>query len=265
MKKEEKEMSFLDHLEELRWHLMRAAIAVVVLMVVLFINKDFVFDKLIFGPQRSDFITYRFFCYVGNALHIPELCFGQIPMKLISTTMSGQFTLHIWVSFVGGFILAFPYIFWEIWRFIKPGLYENEQKYATGIVFYVSLLFAFGVSFGYFIIAPMSVSFLGSYSVSDSVSNAVDINSYISTVTTLTLSTGAAFEMPVIIYFFTKIGLVGSSFLRSYRRHAIVIILIVSAIITPPDVISQVIVSLPLMGLYEISILIAKRVEKRSE
>jgi sec-independent protein translocase protein TatC len=263
--KPEKEMSFLDHLEELRWHLVRSAIAVMILMVVLFIYKDIVFDQIILAPKNPNFITYRLFCQLGNWINAADtLCFGNIPMKLISTNMSGQFTTHIWVSFIAALIVAFPYIFWEIWRFVKPGLYEKERKYTQGIVFYASFLFICGVGFGYFLIAPFSVSFLGGYQVSVEVQNAIDLNSYISTVTTLTLATGATFEMPILIYFLTKIGLVGSSFLRNYRKHAIVVILIIAAIITPPDVISQIIVTIPLMLLYEISILIAARVESRS-
>ncbi len=261
----EKEMSFLDHLEELRWHLVRSAIVVMVLMVVLFVYKDFVFDTIILGPKNPNFITYRWFCQLGEWLNAKDsLCFGQIPMKLISTNMSGQFTTHVWVSFIGGLIVAFPYVFWEIWRFVKPGLYEKERGYTRGIVFYASILFAAGVAFGYYLIAPLSVSFLGGYQVSAEVLNTIDLNSYISTVTTLTLATGATFEMPIIIYFLTKIGFVGPTFLRTYRKHAIVVILIIAAIITPPDVISQLIVTFPLMLLYEISILISARVERRS-
>ena len=177
--------------------------------------------------------------------------------------MSGQFTTHVWVSFIGGLIVSFPYVFWELWRFIKPGLYEKEQNYTRGIVLYASVLFLLGVLFGYYLIAPLSVNFLGGYQVSTAVYNTIDLNSYISTVTTLTLATGATFEMPILVYFLTKIGLIGPTFLRTYRRHAIVVLLIIAAIITPPDVISQVIVTLPLLLLYEISILIAARVEKK--
>lgn len=257
-------MSFLDHLEELRWHLVRSALLVCTLMVVLFFNKEFVFDTIILGPMQSDFLTYRWFCQLGEWLNAKEvLCFGAIPMKLISTNMSGQFTTHVWVSFIGGLIVSFPYVFWELWRFIKPGLYEKEQSYTRGIVLYASVLFLLGVLFGYYLIAPLSVNFLGGYQVSTEVYNTIDLNSYISTVTTLTLATGATFEMPILVYFLTKIGLIGPTFLRTYRRHAIVVLLIIAAIITPPDVISQVIVTLPLLLLYEISILIASRVEKK--
>jgi sec-independent protein translocase protein TatC len=259
----EKEMSFLDHLEELRWHLVRSAFLVGTMMLVLFFNKDFVFDTVILGPIKPDFLTYRWFCWLGNLLNAQDvLCFGELPMKLISTNMSGQFTTHVWVSFIGGLIVSFPYVFWELWRFIKPGLYEKEQRYTRGIVFYASVLFAAGVLFGYYLIAPLSVNFLGSYQVSADVFNTIDLNSYISTVTTLTLATGATFEMPILVYFLTKIGLVGPAFLRTYRRHAVVVLLIIAAIITPPDVISQVIVTLPLLVLYELSILISARVEK---
>jgi len=252
------EMSFLEHLEELRWHLVRSAIAICVLAVVAFFEKEFIFDSIILAPKSPDFATYRFLCWLGHLLNMGDsLCISKIPFTLINIDMSGQFSTHMWVSAMAGLVVGFPYIIWELWRFIKPGLTENERKYTHGVVFFTSLLFLLGILFGYYMIAPMSINFLGSYQVSADVPNQIGLNSYISTVTTLTFSTGLVFELPIVIFFLTKIGIVSPVFLRTYRRHAIVIILIIAAIITPPDVASQLLVTFPLVLLYEISIFIS--------
>lgn len=246
---EEGEMSFLEHLEVLRWHLVRSVSAIFIVAIAAFVAKDFVFDTLLLGPKSGDFWTYRMLCkYLGL------LCFEEMPFDLINISMSGQFTTHIVVSIIAGFVVAFPYIVFEIWRFIKPGLHKSERKYASGMVFYVSLLFMAGVLFGYFFIAPLSVNFLGTYQVSETIRNQIDLNSYFSTIATLVLASGIVFELPILIYFLTKIGVVTPDSLRQYRRHAIVGILLLAAVITPPDVSSQVLVFFPLMLLYEVSI-----------
>ena len=246
---EEGEMSFLEHLEVLRWHLVRSVSAIFIVAIAAFIAKDFLFDTLLLGPKSGDFWTYRMLCKYLNLL-----CMDAVPFDLINISMSGQFTTHIMVSMIAGFVVAFPYIVFEAWRFIKPGLHKSERKYANGMVFYVSLLFALGVLFGYYFIAPLSVNFLGSYQVSETIRNQIDLNSYFSTIATLVLASGIVFELPILIYFLTKIGVVTPDSLRQYRRHAIVVILLLAAVITPPDVSSQVLVFFPLMLLYELSI-----------
>jgi sec-independent protein translocase protein TatC len=258
---EKGEMSFLQHLEVLRWHLVRSASAIVILGTVAFFAKSFVFDTVLLGPMRSDFVTYRVLCEASQRFGLSDLlCLGEMNFILINTTMSGQFTTHIFVALIAGLVLAFPYVVFEIWRFVKPGLYQNERKYANGMVTYTSVLFILGVLFGYYVIAPMSVNFLGNYQVSELVKNQIDLNSYFSTLATLVLATGLVFELPILMYFLTKIGVVTPEFLRTYRRHSIVIILIVAAVITPPDVASQLLVFMPLMVLYEVSIFVSAAV-----
>lgn len=258
---EKGEMSFLQHLEVLRWHLVRSASAIVILGTVAFFAKSFVFDTVLLGPMRSDFVTYRVLCEASQKFGLSDLlCLGEMNFILINTTMSGQFTTHIFVALIAGLVLAFPYVVFEIWRFVKPGLYQNERKYANGMVTYTSVLFILGVLFGYYVIAPMSVNFLGNYQVSELVKNQIDLNSYFSTLATLVLATGLVFELPILMYFLTKIGVVTPEFLRTYRRHSIVIILIVAAVITPPDVASQLLVFMPLMVLYEVSIFVSAAV-----
>lgn len=259
-----KEMTFLEHLEELRWTLVRSALAIVVGTVLAFWFKDVVFDTIILAPQRPDFITYRAFCWAAIRLGLDRsFCADSTGFTLMNTQMGGQFMTHLMVSFVMGAILAVPYVLWEIWRFVKPALKGTEQRAVSGVVFFSSLLFLLGVVFGYYVLTPMSIQFLGTYTVSASVPNLVDLNSYIGTVTSLTLWTGVVFELPLFVYFFARMGLVGPTFLRTYRKHAYVVILIVAAIITPPDVTSQILVSLPLIALYEGSILLAARTERR--
>ena len=262
---EKGEMSFLQHLEVLRWHLVRSASAIVICGLVAFFAKSFVFDTVLLGPMRSDFVTYRLLCEASQRFGLSDLlCIGEMNFILINTTMSGQFTTHMFVALISGFVLAFPYVIFEIWRFIKPGLYKTERKYANGMVFYTSVLFIMGVLFGYYVIAPMSVNFLGNYQVSELIVNQIDLNSYFTTLATLVLATGLVFEMPILIYFLTKIGLVTPDFMRTYRRHSIGVILIIAAVITPPDVASQILVSLPLLVLYEISIYVSAAVLRNS-
>jgi len=258
----EGEMTFLQHLEELRWHLIRAFIAVVAGAIVAFVFKDIIFDHIILAPNNPDFITNRLLCQLAEIVNAPALCINQNPIELISIKMAGQFTTHINISLVAGLILAFPYVFWEFWSFFKPALYEKEARYARGAVFSASLLFLLGILFGFFVITPLSINFLGSYRVSDLVQNQINIASYIGSVTSVALAAGVTFELPIVAYFLTRIGVITPEFMRKYRKHSIVVILILAAIITPPDVFSQILVSLPLLLLYEVSIFIAARVVK---
>lgn len=257
-------MSFLEHLEELRWTLIRAFIAILLGAIGLFFAKNWLFDYVVLAPKDQDFLTYQLFCDLSNALHLGDkLCLGDIPLTLQNITMSGQFSTHIVVSLIGGFILAFPYVVFEAWRFLKPGLREGEKKLARGIVFYASLLFMSGVLFGYYLIAPLSVQFLGGYQVSEAVANQISLNSFITTVTTVTLASGLVFQLPIVIYFLAKIGLVTPAFLKKYRKHALVVVLILSAVITPPDITSQILVALPILLLYEVSIIIARKIQSK--
>ncbi|WP_306353531.1 twin-arginine translocase subunit TatC [Flavobacterium sp. '19STA2R22 D10 B1'] len=258
-KKNKNEMSFLDHLEELRWLLIRSTIAIAVGGCVAYFFSDFIFNEIIFGPKDPNFVTYRFFCDLALKFGLDEgFCITEMPFDIQSRTMAGQFNAHIWTSITAGFIVAFPFILWEFWKFISPALYEKERKGARGFIITASFLFFIGVLFGYFLITPLSVNFLGTYNISKVVHNDIDLDSYISLVKTSTLACGLVFELPILIYFLTKLGLVTPEFLRKYRKISFVIILIIAAIITPPDVVSQTIVTIPLVILYEISIYISK-------
>ena len=264
--KDPNEMSFLDHLEELRWHLIRSTLAVVIIGFVAFLMKDFIFDTIIFGPKKPDFPTYGLFCKLSRMLGFSEAFCGDEPLfRVQSRVMAGQFSAHIWTSIWAGVIVGFPYILYELWKFISPGLYEKERKYSRGFIFIASLLFFIGVLFGYYVVAPLSINFLGSYTVSEEVFNDIDLASYISTVRASVLACGIVFELPIIIYFLTKVGLVTPEILKKYRKIALVMVLILSAIITPPDVASQIIVAVPVLILYQVSIYISKVVIKREE
>jgi len=256
-------MSFLDHLEQLRWHLLRSVSAILVFMVLAFLSKGFVFGQVILGPSKVDFITYRLLCQLSDMLSIPALCIDKLPFIIQSRQMTGQFSMHVTSSLVVGLIVAFPYVFWEVWKFISPGLYSKERNAARGAVFFVSLLFFLGASFGYFILSPLSINFLSNYQLDPSIANEFDITSYVSTLTMLVLASAVMFQLPVVIYFLTQAGLVSSTMLKAYRRHAIVVILVLSAVITPPDVISQVLIAMPILVLYETGIFIAKRLERK--
>ncbi|HKR03721.1 MAG TPA: twin-arginine translocase subunit TatC [Bacteroidia bacterium] len=259
------EMSFMQHLEALRWHLFRSVIAIIAVALIAFLNKEFIFDTVIFGPKHSDFPTYRALCWLSEKLSI-DMCIKDFPFIIMSMTMSGQFTMHMWVAFITGLVVGFPYLLWEVWRFVKPALTSKEKQYSTGIVFFSSLLFITGVLFGYFVIAPLSINFLGSYQVSEQVKNQISLDSYISTITFLTFASGIVFELPIVIYFLSKIGIVTPQFMRNYRKHAVVVILIIAAVITPsPDVTSQVLVAIPLYLLYEISIFVSVMVVRKQE
>lgn len=259
------EMSFLEHLEALRWHLVRSILAIVVFAILAFAFKDFIFSNVIIAPKTPDFFTNRNLCAFGTWIGIKALCINAEPFQLININMAGQFTTHIMVSMIIGLIFSFPYLVFEMWRFIGPALYDKEQQYARGAVFYISLLFILGVLFAYYVIIPLSVHFLGSYQVSQEVTNQINLMSYISTVSAITLAAGLIFELPVLIFFLTKIGLVTPEFLKKYRRHSLVIVLALSAIITPPDVFSQILVAFPLMFLYEVGIRLSKRVISKEQ
>jgi len=267
----EDEMSFLDHLEILRWHLIRSTLAIMIGAIGAFIFKGFIFDEIIFGPKKADFLTYRVLCRLSEKMSellpsmFPEgaICIGQDLPNLVNLTMAGQFTAHIWTALAAGLIMAFPYVVWEIWRFIKPGMHASERRYAKGFVISASLLFFMGVSFGYFVISPLSINFFLNYQVSSEVLNNPTLSTYISLVTTVALACGAVFELPIAVFFLTKAGILSPKVLRAFRRHAIVAALVLSAVITPPDIFSQVLVSIPIMILYEFSIWISGLVIKR--
>lgn len=264
-KKGEMEMSFLQHLEELRWHIIRSILAIVFFMIIAFIFKNILFNTIILGPKNPGFITNRLLCELGEYLKTTALCINTKPLNLISIKMSGQITTHITAAMVAGLILAFPVILWEFWQFFKPALKPNEAQYAKGAVIAASMLFFIGVLFGYFMLAPLSIHFLSSYEVDPQVVNQINIRSYIGTLTSVCLATGLVFELPIIAFFLTKIGIITPTFMRKYRKHAIVVIFIIAAIITPPDVFSQTLVAIPLLILYEVSILISSRVMKQKE
>ena len=253
------EMSFLGHLEALRWHLVRAVGVVMVLALTWFFLKELLFDGILLAPKNPQFLTYRILCHLSDRLQLGEdLCIREIPFRLIATDISSQFTTHMWVAFVAGLVTGFPYVVWELWRFIQPALHEKERRYANGIVFYTSFLFITGVLFGYYIITPMTVNFLGNYQVSTEVQNMISLDSFISTVTTMTLITGIVFELPIVVYFLSKVGILSPKFMRDYRKHAIVVILILSAVITPTsDATTLIMVAIPLYILYEVSIFVS--------
>lgn len=265
--KVESEMSFLEHLEALRWHLIRSVVVVIIIAILIFCFDSFVFGTIIFGPLKTDFLTYKALCKLSYLMNLGEdLCIRKIPVpKLYNTDLSGQFTMDMWVALVGGIIVGFPYLLWELWQFIKPALREKEKKNTRGFVFFSSTLFLLGVSFSYFIVVPLTVLFLGGYQVSgDDVVNIITMNSYISNVTTLTLITGIIFELPILVFFLTKFGIMTPIFMRKYRKHAVVIILIAAAIITPSsDIATQLVVAFPLYFLYELSIFVSKYVLRK--
>jgi sec-independent protein translocase protein TatC len=263
VQEEEEGMSFLDHLEALRFHLLRSVAAILVFSVIAFLAKSIVFGMIILGPSKVDFFTYRVLCDVANWLNVPALCIDKLPFTIQSRQMTGQFSMHMTSSFIVGFIAAFPYVFWEFWRFISPGLYDKEKNAASGAVFFVSFLFLLGAAFGYYVLAPLSINFLANYQLDPSILNEFDITSYVTTLVMLVLASAIMFQLPVVVYFLSMSGLVTSKMLKAYRKHSIVMILILSAIITPPDVISQLLISMPIMVLYEVGISIAKRLEKK--
>ena len=253
---EEKNMSFLDHLEELRWRLVRCAISVLIFSIIIWYYQEWIMDNVFLSMSKSDFITFRWMCdFLG-------ICSEDITLKMQSTSLSGQFSYALMMSIMGGVVFSFPYIFYQIWAFVKPGLKQNEKSMASGIVFYVSLLFFLGISFGYFIVAPLCVQFFAIFSISKQIENIPTISSYMSLILSTVFYTGLLFLLPVVSYLLAKLGIITASFLRKYRKHAIVGVLILSAAITPPDIVSQIVVSIPILLLYEVGIFVVARVEK---
>jgi sec-independent protein translocase protein TatC len=265
------EMSFLGHLEELRWLLIRSSLAIVIFSIVAFHFDDIIFNKILLAPKNAEFFTNRMLCRFGDFLvnqygyifHSNNLCINKHSFQIINTNMSGQFQADMWISLIAGIIIAFPYIIWEIWRFIAPALYQKERKSARGAVFAISCLFLIGVMFGYDIISPLSVNFLNTYSVSTQIQNMINLNSYFSTIASVTLASGLIFELPIFAFFLAKAGVISAAFMRKYRRHAIIVLMIIAAIIAPPDVFSMMLVATPLYLLYEISIWIVLILERR--
>ena len=262
---EEKEMGFLDHLEELRWHIIRSVIAIFTIGIVLFLMKDFVFNTVIFGPKNADFLSYRAICSLSEWAGLGDrMCFTPFAFDLQITELGEAFLTHIKVSFIGGFIVAFPYVFWEVWRFVSPGLYDKERKAARGIIVICSLLFFSGVLFGYFVVSPFAVNFLAGYEIQGVIAEP-KLQSMVNYMIMFTAPAGLIFELPIVVYFLSKVGLVTPDIMKAYRRHSIIIILMVAAIITPPDVVTQFLIGIPLFILYEISITISARVVKNLE
>jgi sec-independent protein translocase protein TatC len=260
-----KEMSFWDHLTELRKRLIRMVLAWIVMTVVAFSYSRFIFDKILLAPKDTSFITYKWLCKLGELIHVDSLCLPPMSLTIINLNLSGQFMTDMTVSMFAGLILAFPIIIFQLWQFVMPALYVTERRYARQAVFVMSFLFIIGILFSYYFMVPWTLNFLGTYQVSSMVANQISLSSYISTVTTTILSVGVVFELPVVVYVLAKIGIVTPEFLKKNRKYSFVIILIVAAIITPPDVFSQMMVTIPLYSLYEISILVAKRVSPAPE
>ena len=256
---DQKQMTFLQHLDELRWRLVRIAIAIILVGIVIWVFQEWIMNNLFLSLKDKDFISFKLMCrWLG-------VCVEDTPVKMQSMTMSGQFNYAMTMCLMGGIIVTSPYIFYQIWAFVKPGLKQNEMKLARGLVFYVSLCFMSGILFGYFVVAPLTVQFFASFQISSSIENNFTISSYMGTIISTVFYTGLLFLLPIVSYLLTKIGLVDDAFLKKYRRHAIVVILILAAVITPPDILSQVIVSIPIIGLYEIGILVAKRAGKKDK
>ncbi len=261
---EEKEMAFLDHLEELRWHVVRSVSVIFIAMILSFVYIKEIFKYIIFAPGRIDFPAFKYMCEFGKLVGLNELCVTELPFKIQSRQMTGQFMMSLTAAFVIGLIVAFPYVAWELWRFVKPGLQTKEVKYSKGAVFAVSFLFITGILFGYYVLSPMTIWFLATYSISDLIVNEFDITSYVSTISGLVLGCGLLFQFPMVIYFLSKVGIVTPQLMRSYRKHSIVVILILGAVITPSgDPFSLTVISLPLYFLFEISIYISSVVQKR--
>jgi sec-independent protein translocase protein TatC len=256
---DKKEMSFVDHLEELRGRLIKGIIPVLIFTIVAFVMMDKIFKYIIIAPAQTDFWTYRILCKISEVT-----CVDKIDFVLQSRTLTGQFTMHLTASFVVGFIVAFPFLFWQLWRFIEPALNPNERKNAYGSIFFVSILFFIGVVFGYYIVSPLSINFLANYRIDESILNQFDITSYISMLCLMVLGCGLIFQLPVVVYVLSRLGIVTPGFMRKYRRHSIVVILIVAAILTPsPDVLSQMLVGLPMILLYEMSIFISAAIDRQ--
>jgi len=260
------EMTFWEHLDELRGVLIRSIIAIVFCGIIAFIFKDILFDRILLAPKEKTFITYVILCKLSSLLSMPSLCIDPSSFQIININLAGQFISHMTISLVAGLILAMPFVVWQFWRFIKPGLLEHETRHTRGAVALISVLFMVGILFSYFIVVPLMLNFLGGYRVSELVNNQIALTSYIGSITMMTLLMGLLFELPVVVIFLTKIGILTPAFLKKYRRHAIILILIVAGVITPsPDVFSQLLVALPLYALFEISLRISGVIYQRRQ
>ncbi len=261
---EGKEMSFLDHLEELRWHIIRAVGSIFVFAIIAFIFIEDIFRVVVLGPKNPDFWTYRMMCKLSDMSGYADLCVTKLNFELQALGVSDQFTMAMTSSVIIGLCFAFPYAFWEVWRFIKPGLRNVEKDAARGAVFFVSLLFGMGLLFGYYIVSPLAINFLANYQITPEIKNQFDITSYIGILVTLSLGCALIFQMPMIAYVLSKVGVLTPKFMKSYRKHAWVVILVLAGIITPsPDIYSQVLVAIPLVLLYEVSIVVSGRIERQ--
>jgi sec-independent protein translocase protein TatC len=260
------EMTFFDHIDELRKHLFRSAIAIVIGMIVIHIYNNFIVKKVLMGPTHADFPTYTLLCKLGQKLKMGNsLCLSEIKVELQSNSVAGQFGVYVNILIIGGIIIAFPYVFWQFWKFIKPALKTNELNGTRGVIFWVSTLFFIGVLFGYFIVAPYTINFFANFSIDDNIKNFWTLSSYFSTIIPLILGSGIAFQLPLVLYFLAKVDVVSAAFLKKYRKHAVLIIVIATSAITPPDMLSTIICSIPLVLLYEISIVLCKGVERRKQ
>lgn len=256
------EMTFLNHIEQLRWHIIRSFIAVIVMTIAVFFNIEWIFDHIILGPAHPGFISYKALNALGNLLHIDALKLGSMNLQFQNTQLSGQFMMSFSSSFIIGFILSFPYVLWETWRFIRPALTQRELQLARGIVFWSSLLFFTGVLFAYYLIAPFTINFFAGYMLSPIFKNIITMSNYYDTLSDMVLGMGLVFQLPVVVFFLSKIGILTPSLMKKQRRYAIVIIMFLAAIITPPDWFSIWLVAIPLLGLYEISIRLSQRVSR---
>jgi len=259
------EMAFVDHIEELRWHIIRSLAVILVFSILAFFKIEWIWDNIILGPAHTDFIAYRVLCQFGNKIGISALCLQEINLEFQNTELSGQFMLSFSTSFMVGVVVAFPYVFWEFWRFIKPALKKEELRYARGIVFWSSLLFFFGVMFAYYVVAPFTINFFANYQLSPSFKNIITMANYYDTMSDLILGMGVVFELPVVVFFLSKIGLLTPKLMRDKRRYAILIIFVLAAIVTPPDWFSIWLVAIPLLILYEASIAISDRANKQRQ
>lgn len=257
MSRADQDMSFLDHLEELRWRIVKSVIAILILAIGMWFIKGWVIDNIFLSMTKPSFISFHYMCEYLN------ICIGDIPIQFQSNKVGSQFSYALLMSFVGGFILAFPFVFFQLWSFVKPGLRQSEKKAVRGITVFVSILFFIGVLFGYLVVAPLCIQFFGYFSLSEEFQNIWMIGSFMSLIISSVIFTGLLFLLPIVVYILTKIGILTPAFLRKYRKHSIVGVLILSALITPPDFISQVIVSVPIIILYEIGILVSARVERK--
>ena len=260
----EVQMTFLEHLEALRWHLIRAIVAIVIGAIFSFVNGKYIFDTILLGATKNDFWTYRMLCDLSHHIYDSDrICIEVMGFKLQALDIQEQFYQHFMIAIIGGLVIAMPYILFEIYRFIKPALKRSEKKYSFLVISFSSLLFFGGILFGYYILSPISVNFLANYSLSDSIERNFTVSSVINFISLLTLGAGVIFELPIVVYFLSKIGLLTAETMKKYRRIAIVVILVISAIITPPDVMSQIILTFPILILYEIGIMIARKVSPK--